>query len=738
MIFTSKIARSITFFLIIYNSFLYGQKDSTKLIKLNDVVVNSQRFAKPKRTISQQIESVSQKEIEFLMAQNTADVLQNSGTLSIQKSQQGVGSPMIRGFEASRILLLVDGIRMNNLIYRSGHLQNSITINQNMLEKIDVLFGPSSTIYGSDALGGAVYFQTKAAKTLAQSNNKILTGNVISNYSSSNNGKMLNVDLNYASNKCASLTSFSVNDYNDLMMGKQQNGSQPFFGERPFYITTINGVDTKTTNNDKYLQRFSAYKQYDFMQKFVYQPNYRTSHNVNLQYSTSTNIPRYDRLTDTNPDGNLRFATWDYGPQNRFLGAYNFKKQQAFLGSNLNLTASYQNIEESRISRRVGRVLLDNQIERVSVFGLNADLKTKLGNADLVYGIDVFYDKVKSNAYSRNILTGAESTFITRYPDGKNNMFSSEVFASFHKNLSPKNAINAGFRAGYKMLNAALENNPLNLPITSIQQKNITYSGAIGYTHNPSSNTKLSFNISSGFRVPNIDDLGKIFDSNSVRAMLIVPNFDLRPEKTLTADMGITFWRGSKFQFENNFYLTKLYDAIVTSSFNVNGQTSVLYNGVLSKVMANQNQGQGTIAGVATTLKFEIVTNLIYFGTFNFTHGRINNNSGTFPLDHISPIFGQIGLRFNSKKINLELNMIYNGNKNLRDYSPSGEDNLVYAPPTGMPSWESYNFKTAFNFIKNTTVLAGIENILDTQYRTFASGINASGRNFQLGFKYSL
>lgn len=125
----------------------------------------------------------------------SADVLANTGKLSIQKSQQGGGSPVIRGFEASRILLLVDGVRMNNLIYRAGHLQNSITVDKNMLEKVDVLFGPSSTIFGSDALGGAIYLQTKSAKLLSQIDNKKWSGNLMSNYSTVNEGKSAHVDL---------------------------------------------------------------------------------------------------------------------------------------------------------------------------------------------------------------------------------------------------------------------------------------------------------------------------------------------------------------------------------------------------------------------------------------------------------------------------------------------------------------------------------------------------------------
>ncbi|MBC7642024.1 MAG: TonB-dependent receptor plug domain-containing protein [Flavobacterium sp.] len=269
------------------------EKDTTKSIKLNEIVVNSQRFAKSKRTITQQLASISKKEMELQNSQNTADIFANLGTLSVQKSQQGGGSPVLRGFEASRILLLVDGIRMNNLIYRAGHLQNSITVDKNMLENIDVLFGPSSTIYGSDALGGAIYLQTKNAKLLSENGNKAFSGNVLSNYSSVNKGNSGHFDFNYASSKFALLSSFSFNDFGDLKMGKRKNSNYPFFGEREFYTQTINGVDTKVANDDKYVQKFSAYKQYDFMQKLVYQQNSSTRHIINLQYSTTNDIPKY-------------------------------------------------------------------------------------------------------------------------------------------------------------------------------------------------------------------------------------------------------------------------------------------------------------------------------------------------------------------------------------------------------------------------------------------------------------
>ena len=713
------------------------EKDTVKSIKLDDVVVSTQRFAKQKRTISQQVESISKKEIELQNSQNTADIFANMGVLSIQKSQQGGGSPVIRGFESSRILLMVDGIRMNNLIYRAGHLQNSITVDKNMLENIDVLFGPSSTIYGSDALGGAINLQTKNAKLLSENGNKAISGNVLGNYSSVNEGKSGHFDFNFASSKFASLTSFSLNDYGDLRMGKRKNSNYPFFGEREFYTQTINGVDTKVANDDKYVQKFSGYKQLDFMQKLVYQQSNTLRHSINFQYSTTNDIPRYDRLTDSKA-GKFDNAVWNYGPQKRLLGAYNLKKEKLFANSDLNVTLSYQNMEESRITRKFGNPDLGSRIENISVFALNSDIKTKIGKADLIYGLDVVYDDVKSTAFKKNILTNVEGLFSTRYPDGNNNTFSGEAFVYLNNKINDKTSYNASARAGYKILKSTIETNSLKTYFDNVEQKNFVYSGALGIVNNPSNNIKLSANISTGYRVPNVDDLSKVFESsNGKNPTLIVPNPEIKPEKTVTADLGFTFWDGNIFQLENVFFLTKLYDPIVTDNFLFNGLPTVNFDGVISKVQANQNAGKGTIAGLSTTLKAQLFKNLLFYGTFNFTNGRFENDKGNLPLDHIPPVYGKTGFRFENKYMNLDLNMNYNGNKNIKEYSTSGEDNQQYARASGNESWETYNFKAGISIIKNTTIFTGIENILDAQYRTFSSGINAGGRNIYFGAKYN-
>jgi len=684
--------------------------------------------------MAQHIESISKKEIEFQNMPTTADLLANSGKLSVQKSQQGGGSPVIRGFEASRVLLLVDGVRMNNLIYRAGHLQNSITVDKNMLEKVDVLFGPSSTIYGSDALGGAIYLQTKSAQLLSQNGNKKISGDALSSYSTVNEGKSVHVDFNFALQKWASLSSVSVNEFGDLKMGKKRNGSNDFFGARPFYVETVNGVDQQVANDDEYVQKFSGYKQYDLMQKFVYQQKPSTTHSLNLQYSTTSDIPRYDRLTDVSSNGTLRSAVWKYGPQKRFLSIYKLTKDDVFKQTKMNINVSYQNVEESRINRNFGSPKLNSRIEKVSVIALSSDFNTKINNGHLTYGVDIYRDGLQSTAFQENIASGAKVDLDTRYPDGDNSTFRAEGFVSFTDNFNPELSYSISARAGYTTLKSKIDTNFFNLPFTSIEQQNAIYSGAFGIVNNPTKNLKLAFNLASAYRVPNIDDLAKIFES--APGTLIVPNENLKPEKTVTADVSITLWDGNRFQFENVFFVTKLFDPIQTDTYTFNGQSTIEYEGETSVVLANQNQGKGHLAGFMSVMKAQIFKALLFEGTFNFTQGRIHNADGRFPLDHIAPIYGKVGLTYQSKIANVEGYMLYNGKKDVEEYSPSGEDNLQYAAQNGAPSWQTYNLKTAFFPIKNTTLFTGVENILDIQYRTFSSGINAPGRNFYLGAKY--
>ena len=716
--------------------------DTTRTSFLDEVVISANRIREQRRTVAQQIKVIGPAIIRNLNAQNTADLISNSGIVAMQKSQQGGGSPILRGFEASRILLVVDGVRMNNAIYRAGHLQNIVTMDNNILERAEILLGPSSTVYGSDALGGVIHFFTRNAE-LSKNGFLNTKGNAFFRYGSVNAEKTGHFDLNLGGQKFASLTSFTFSDFGDLRMGEKTNktqGSQ--FGVRTQYAKRAADnlsdivVDTYNpfSNSDPFKQVASGFKQYDILQKFLFTSSVRVKHLANLQYSNSTDIPRYDRLTD--PQGNgLKFGEWYYGPQKRLLGAYNLSVTDlGTFADALSATISFQDVEESRHDRRFNSNNRNDRNEHIKVWGLTIDFNKLIGKNNLRYGIDGQFNSLTSTAQVTNIVTGVESPQNTRYPDGDNTMNTMAAFVSHTLQINELWTLTDGIRMGGSFLNSTfIDKIFFPFPFDNIKQNNLVGSGNLGIIYSPSS-WKISLLASTGYRSPNIDDMAKVFESVAGTATsvgtLIVPNPDLKPEKTINGDLSITKFFGDKVRLEGVVFATRFYDAIATRPTSFNGQSQINYTGFTANVVSSQNVATAYVYGFNTTVRADITDNLALTASYNYTHGRAKNEGGPdTPLDHIAPIFGRVGFQYNTAKFKSELFSNFSGWKYLSQYSSSGEDNLQYATAEGMPSWYTINVRAGYDINKTFTVQVGIDNIFDLQYRTFASGINSPGRN---------
>ena len=242
---------------IIKQSNIYLFRASNAEIKEVEIPVNSRTGESKYELITQSI-SISQHKIEQQGAATSADMLENTGQILVQKSQLGGGSPIIRGFEASRILLVIDGVRMNNAIYRGGHLQNSISIDPAMLAGTEVIFGPNSLIYGSDALGGVVHFKTKDPNLKIDTNSANKAGGFL-RYHSISKGTVANIHFNIANEKWGFFGSVTTSDFGDLTMGNNRTHGYEYFGKVPFYAMQINDVDSMMKNDDENVHKNSAY-----------------------------------------------------------------------------------------------------------------------------------------------------------------------------------------------------------------------------------------------------------------------------------------------------------------------------------------------------------------------------------------------------------------------------------------------------------------------------------------------
>ena len=742
-----------------------NKQDTTKKeINLEEVVISASNFAEKKKNVAQKIDVITAKTIAQTNAQNTGDLLINTGKIFVQKSQQGGSSPVLRGFEASRVLLVIDGVRMNNAIYRSGHLQNVITSDQNSLSRVEVMYGPSSTIYGSDALGGIVHLVTKSP-VLSGDKKFLTTGSAFTRYSSVNNEKTIHADASLGGKKFAWFQSYNYSDFGDMKMGSNYLSKYPNFGRRSTYVGSINGVDSVLTNADDRVQKFSGYKQWDIIQKLLFKQNEHITHSLNFQLSNTNDVPRYDRLQDIRNFGGsigttLRYAAWYYGPQKRVMGAYELNATKLGFADALKANISYQDIEESRQTREYRRYdRFDSQVEKVKVFGITISARKDIGNSELTVGADAQLNDVQSRATRTNLTTGAVTKLATRYPDGKNKMNNFGVFAQhLYKFKNKKLVLNDGIRLqSISLQSNVLDNSFFNLPDTAVKQNSFAVTGNIGVVYSPVKNTAIKASVSSGFRAPNIDDLAKVFESSTAARQVVVPNADIKPEYTYNFDLSINQRIADRVTMELTGFYTLFRNAIIKAPFKLNGQDSIIYNGVKSQVLASQNVNKANLYGFTFNIAADIYKGIGFSSTMSYTKGSfktdasktsgvyekqangtyalVNRNVSTKPLDHIPPFMGKTSISYQHKIFNTEAYILYNGWKRLDQYNADGEDNAQYATADGMPSWMTLNWKANLNVLKYLQIQLGVENILDRNYRAFASGFSAGGRNFLVGLR---
>ena len=697
-----SISVSFSNYRTVYTSFaqLESKKFNIELeesnINLSEVIVSANRWEEDKIETPARIEDLKKKDIAFQNPQTTADALETSGYVFIQKSQMAGGSPSLRGFATNRVMLVVDGVRMNNAIFRSGNLQNVISVDANALENAEVLFGPGAVMYGSDAIGGVMDFHTLKPK-FADSTAKVLfTGSAMGRYSTANIEKTGHVDFNIATNKWSFLTSISYADYEDLRAGSM--GNRYFL--RPSYQRTINGKDSTFTNTDSSLQVNSAFSQLNLMQKIHFNPNKKWQIEYDAHYSTSSNSPRYDRLIlDGNNDGVLDNAEWYYGPQIWMMHRLGIKNNSSTkLYDQIKVGVAYQNYQESRHDRRVNSKQLRNQFERVDALSLNLDLDKKLTEKlVLFYGAEAVYNRVGSKAYRNHIVTNVETPSTTRYPNGST-WEAYGAYASLKYKLSSKLILHAGARYSYYKIEAEFDTTLFPLPFVSAQNSNGALNGSLGMVFNPLRSFQFYVNVSTGFRAPNIDDMGKVFESQP--GSVVVPNANLKPEYAYSAELGFVKTFGNYLKVDGAVYYTLLKNALARRNFSYNGSDSIIYDGQLSQVLAIQNITQAYVYGLQGGVEINFGHGIGIKSTISFQKGEEQSEDSLkyYPKPHVPPMFGATHLTYKRKKIKLDVYMQYNKQMKFEELPlVDRTDNISFAKTTNglpfVPCWYTLNLK---------------------------------------------
>lgn len=726
-----------------YTTLWYSYKELVQLdfevfiepsvFSIDQVVVSASKWSQTAREVPLKISSVSKAQVAFHNPQTAADLLTITGDVFMQKSQQGGGSPMIRGFATNRLLIAVDGVRMNNAIFRSGNLQNVISLDPFAIEHAEVLFGPGSVIYGSDAIGGVMSFYTLSPKRSIDGK-ALVTGSSSLRYSTANSEKTGHIDINLGWEKWASLTSFSYTNFDDLRMGSQ--GPDEYL--RSEYVVRKGNADVLVQNSNPLIQNPTGYSQANILQKIAFTPTGKWAFEYGLHYSATSNFHRYDRLVYYR-DGLPRSAQWYYGPQvwmmNNLLIS---SRAQTAVYDQFNMQLAYQKFEESRHDRGFTKTSLRSRFEVVDAFTFNIDFK-KLPNAKckLLYGTEVIANYVNSTAKYRDITTGAETAAAARYP--KAQWYSFALYVTYYQKLSDIVGLQAGGRYSHFLMDAKFDNAFYPFPFYEAKLSKGSITGSLGLTINPSDYWSINTILSTGFRAPNVDDIGKVFDSEP--GSVVVPNPNLKAEYAYNAEVGITRKVGDFFEVDFLTYFTLLDNAMVRRNTTLNGQDSIMYDGQPSQVQSIQNAAFGKVWGVQADFELMCSGGFILSSRFNYQKGTEALDDGTIsPLRHAAPWFGTTKLDYKVKRLRLSLFANYSGGV---AFSQMAEGEIakpyIYAVDDDgnpySPAWHTINFRALFSVSDRLSFSADVENITDQRYRPYSSGLVAAGINFIAGVR---
>lgn len=722
--------------------------------QLGEIVLSVARASTKKNRLAQQVGIVAKAEIEKQSPENTAVLLRKVPGVRVQQSQGGGGSPVLRGFEANRVLLVVDGVRMNNAIYRSGHLHNALSVDPLSLERAEVVFGPSSVGYGSDALGGVIHFYTR---TPLINQNKKTSFSGSSSYDFNQNTSKQSALFEYSASKWAMLQYVSYAHFGDIVMGKRRSHGYENWGKVAAYSenTASNYTPIPTPNSNTNKQLNSGYEQVDLLQKWVYHSDTGLKFTLNLQGSNSGNIPRFDKLAEKQ-DGALRFARWEYGPQKRWLISpqINFIGTRSWLQSG-KIIAAAQFLEESRIIRKFSSLDRHTQRENLCVYSLNADFKASFAKGfDWSYGLELTHNEVKSTAFSQTLAVDGnhivgltpKSPIATRYPSGGSTYTTFAAYIDFRYDINSNSTVAFGARHTFTELDASwTEQALIDARLAHVNQKNGASNVTLGYTHQPNAKWQLKALMSTGFRSPNIDDLGKTREHNGV---LTVPNMNLSPEYIVSGEVGIKHLLKDGSFFELNGYYANIYDYIARGTYHIHDDSStrktdtIIFSGEEVKIVSNTNFGRVSIYGLSAQTQWQISSKLQYSGALTLTKGDANNLSGNLPS--ISPLFTVQKVDLKLKKGVLGLEWNYAKSKHPSTYSPWGEDGLEETPLlsdgsyAGTPAWHRFDFHFAYPINSSFNLSGGVFNLFDTHYKEFASGISVPGRSLKLVLRYQL
>ncbi|MDP8255364.1 MAG: TonB-dependent receptor [Candidatus Alcyoniella australis] len=653
---------------------------------LDEYVVTAERSPADLSRTARAMSIVSSKMIDDRVSRSVPEALRSQAGILVQRTNQGGGAPFIRGLAGNQVLLLVDGVRVNNSTFRGGPNQYLNTIDPLFIERIEVVRGPGSVLYGTDALGGTINVITKRRHDFSKRLG--LNSRAMVRATSAEREQTANLNLSGNVRTVLGITaSGSFRQFDDVDPG----GTQP-------------------------LQAPAAYEEQDFAGNVDLHFGEHFSWQLSAQNANLDEVPNYD------PD-NIKNV---FEPQRRSLFYTKLISHGAltFL-DHAELFASYQTQLEGRQKIKADTPDLETRdLDQVDTLGGGLQLETPIGRwVRLIYGGEVYNDEISSQRKIHQGATQAEAA--PQFPDGSSFL---NAAGYLELRVTPVDWLKLvpGMRYSYFQPACEIDDPELGKVAIDDPIDDLTWSAHAMFI--PAQGHGIILGASRGFRVPSIDDLTKL---GSEDGRYDVPNPDLEPETMIQYELGYRL-SGARGRLSLFGFYSQIEDLIARKPATYQGQEYIGDD----RVNRNENVGESYIYGGEFAANAEMMRDFLFGGaSVSYTYGQ--NDTDDEPMRRIPPLMGSGYLRLNFSEQHAWFETAIDWSAK-QDRLSAGDESDSRIGPKGTEGFSVFHLRSGYNPSKHIELRAAIENVFDEPYKYHGSGLLEPGRNFKgsVAFKF--
>ena len=649
---------------------------------LDEITVTATREERTSFDVPNAVTVVDHEQIERQSPETFSDLLRGETGVYVQQTTPGQSAPIVRGLIGSSVLMLVDGMRLNTSFFRSSPNQYFAFVDPYNIERIEIVRGTSSTLYGSDAIGGVVHVITPVPHF--DSDEWQLHGRALGQFSSADLAGITRASFEGGRRGIAMSGGVTYQGIDDLRGGRSTGTQKP------------SGFDVYSADGKLFLE----HEAHDLL--------------VNMQYLRQPKTPRFDELVAGFGRDEPGASVFFFEPNDRLFvhGRYRWSQPLPFL-DHLQFNVAFQEINDDRRNRGFDSPNFDRERNRSRLIGLTMQMASHWREwMFLTYGGEIYLDEVDSKRRRRNVETGEKSVLQGRFADGS----TLDSFAFYVQNeihLHPRLTAILGGRFSYFDVDVAEADREVGV---NLNIDDFTGNAGLVFRLTPAIN--LVTNFGRGFRVPNIFDLSTLGPRPGNR--FNIPSTDLSPEEILTVDAGVK-WQFARFSGEFFAFYSDYNDKI-----------DDLFTGQQTEdgrdIVQSTNLNNVTLAGIELGSRYRFSDRLELFNSLTFTWGEEEfRNSRTRPADRVPPVNGRLGMFYRySQRIWIESFVRFAAAQDrlsARDLADARID------PDGTPGWVTANFRIGWEVHGRLQVRFALENLWDESYREHGSGINAPGIN---------